>query len=55
MYRDFPGAPVVKNLPSKGSIPGRELRSQMPWGEYVHVPQLETPVHYNKGLTQPNK
>ena len=28
-----------------------ELRSQVPWGEYIHVPQLETPVHYNKGLT----
>ena len=22
MYRDFPGGPVVRNLPFKGSIPG---------------------------------
>ena len=33
---DFPGGPVVKNLPynagDSGPIPGRELRSHMPRG-----------------------
>ena len=32
---DFPGGPVVKNLPSNagdmGSIPGQGTRSHMPW------------------------
>ena len=34
---DSPGGPVVKTSPSNagdaGSIPGRELRSHMPWGQ----------------------
>ena len=33
---DFPGGPVVKNPPAntgdRGSIPGRGIRSHMPWG-----------------------
>ena len=54
--RDFPGGAVVKNPPSNagdaGSIPGRELRSHMPWGNEVRVPQLLSlrtlePMHHN--------
>ena len=33
---DFPGGPVVKNLPSNagdaGAIPGRGTKIHMPWG-----------------------
>jgi len=44
---DFPGSPVVKNLPvnvgDPGSIPGLG-RSPMPRGNKPHVPQLVKPV-----------
>ena len=40
---DFPGGPVVKNLPTKagdkGLIPGLG-RSHVPWGNKAHLPQL---------------
>ena len=43
---DFPGGPVVQNLPAKagdtGSIPGLG-RSRMSWDNWAHVPQLLKP------------
>jgi len=40
---DFPGGPVVKNLPANagdtGSIPGPG-KFHMPWGNKAHAPQL---------------
>ena len=45
-FRDFPGGPVVKNLPSNadntGLIPGQEVRSHMLQGNKVHAPQLQS-------------
>ena len=42
--KDFPGGPVVKNLPvnvgGMASIPGPG-RSRMPQSNYAHVPQAE--------------
>ena len=44
---DFPGGPVIKNLPCNagdmGSIPGGELRSHMSWNNWEHAPQLLNP------------
>ena len=67
---DFPGGPVVKNLPvnagDPGSIPGLG-RSPMPGGSKSHVPQLVKPVclepvlqkkrrsHFNKKPTHHNE
>ena len=48
IFRDFPGSPVVKNLPSNAwdtefqSLVG-ELRSHMSWGNKAHVLQLVSP------------
>ena len=39
MYWDFPGGPVVKNLPAMASIPGPG-RSHTARGNYTLVPQL---------------
>ena len=43
--RDFSCGPVVKTLSSNAGdtrlIPVRELRSNIPQGNYAHVPQLE--------------
>ena len=47
VLRDFPGGPVVKNLPSKagyvGSAPGRETKIPHAMG-HAHVPWLESPL-----------
>ena len=44
LVRGLPCDPVVKNSPSTagdmGSIPGQELRSQMPQGNYTCMCQL---------------
>ena len=44
--RDFSGNPAVKNLSCNagdmGSILGRGTKIPMPWGNQVHVPQLES-------------
>ena len=50
---DFPGGPVVKNLPSKagdtGSIPGQGTKiPHAPQHNYVHMPQLEKPTFHNQ-------
>ena len=41
--KDFPGGPVVKNMPAKagymGLIPDLR-RVHLPWSNEVHVPQL---------------
>ena len=40
--KDFPGGPVVKNLPAKAGDTGSILdlgRSHRPWGNSTHVPQ----------------
>ena len=48
IFRDFPGSPVVKNLPSNAwdtqvqSLVGK-LRSHMSWGNRAHVLQLVSP------------
>ena len=45
--RDFPGGPVVKNLPSNagdmGSISGRGTKIPHAMGQLTHVPQLLSP------------
>ena len=39
-YKNFPGGPVVKNLPANaGDIRG----SHMVWGNWVHAPELPSP------------
>ena len=44
---DFPGCTVIKNQSSKaedtGSIPGQEIRSHMPQGNYTYEPRLVKP------------
>ena len=48
---DFPGGPVVKNLPSStgnmGVIPGWGTKIPYLWGNQAHGPQLESlPCNY---------
>ena len=46
-WGDFPGGPVVKNLPANagdmGLIPSPG-RFHMPWGNSAHVPQVLKPM-----------
>ena len=44
--RGFPGSPVVKNPPCNAGDAGLILGcriSHMPWGNWVHEPQLPSP------------
>ena len=52
LWEDFPGGPVVKNMPSEagdvGSIPGQGTRSHMPQLKIPHDSmKTEDPVCYN--------
>ena len=52
-YWDFPGGPVVKNLPSNagdvGLIPGQETKISHASGQLsLHTTTRKKPVHHNK-------
>ena len=58
MSQDFPGGPVVKNLPANagdtGSISGLG-RFHMLWASYAHEPQLVKPDHSRACAPQQEK
>lgn len=49
-FRDFPGSPMVENLPSKAGDEVSHL-GQGTRGNWAHVPQLEKPVFQSPRAT----